>query len=33
MTLKEKKEIEEMINLLRENVNSTELLIVELEKN
>lgn len=32
MTLKEKKEIEEMIDLLRKNVNETESLIVELTK-
>lgn len=32
MTEKEKKEIEEMIEMLRENVNATESLIVELIK-
>lgn len=32
MTAKEKKEIEEMIDMLRKNVNATEALIVELEK-
>lgn len=32
MTAKEKKEIEEMIEMLRENVNETESLIVELQK-
>ena len=32
MTQKEKKEIEEKIDLLRKNVNETESLIVELTK-
>lgn len=32
MTVEEKKEIEKMIDLLRENVNATESLIVELTK-